>query len=101
MRNVAAHREQIGLAALLQRAFEFVADVEMILNRRLAPAGHDHDLIAARRQRFFNAILNDGLSTSASISLGIDLVAGKKRVPNPAAGKIALRTFIGFGISLI
>jgi hypothetical protein len=26
--------------------------------------------------------------------LGIDFVAGKKRVPNPAAGKIALRTFV-------
>src|SRR5579859_2225013 len=35
-----------------------------------------------------------GLSTSASISLGMDLVAGRKRVPKPAAGKIALRTLI-------
>src|SRR3981189_1761845 len=35
-----------------------------------------------------------GLSTSGSISLGCALVAGKKRVPRPAAGKTALRTFI-------
>src|SRR5437588_8236327 len=35
-----------------------------------------------------------GLSTSGNISLGWALVAGRKRVPNPAAGKIALRTFI-------
>src|ERR1700753_2673255 len=35
-----------------------------------------------------------GLSTIGSISLGVALVAGKKRVPNPAAGKTALRTFI-------
>src|SRR5579883_1133982 len=35
-----------------------------------------------------------GLSTSASISLGMDLVAGRKRVPSPAAGKTALRTFL-------
>src|ERR1035437_5873442 len=34
-----------------------------------------------------------GLSTSGSISFGWALVAGRKRVPNPAAGKIALRTF--------
>src|SRR5215471_2659554 len=34
-----------------------------------------------------------GLSTRGSISLGIAFVAGKKRVPNPAAGKTALRTF--------
>src|SRR3981189_3430716 len=33
-----------------------------------------------------------GLSTSGSISLGCALVAGRKRVPRPAAGKTALRT---------
>src|SRR5437016_850031 len=33
-----------------------------------------------------------GLSTSGSISFGCALVAGKNRVPRPAAGKIALRT---------
>ena len=32
-----------------------------------------------------------GLSTSGSISLGCALVAGRKRVPQPAAGKTALR----------
>src|SRR5437870_13211909 len=32
-----------------------------------------------------------GLSTSGSISFGWALVAGRKRVPRPAAGKIALR----------
>src|SRR5712692_3873333 len=36
-----------------------------------------------------------GLSTSGSISLGCALVAGRKRVPSPAAGKTALRTFAG------
>src|ERR1051326_5419461 len=35
-----------------------------------------------------------GLSTSGSISLGWALVAGKKRVPRPAAGKTALRAFM-------
>src|SRR5580704_7554666 len=34
-----------------------------------------------------------GLSTSGNISLGWALVAGRKRVPRPAAGKTALRTF--------
>src|ERR1700686_89414 len=33
-----------------------------------------------------------GLSTNGNISFGWALVAGKKRVPNPAAGKMALRT---------
>src|SRR6202022_4143370 len=39
-----------------------------------------------------------GLSTIGNISFGCALVAGKKRVPNPAAGKTALR--IGVTISL-
>src|ERR1700690_4646616 len=33
-----------------------------------------------------------GLSTSGSISFGWALVAGRRRVPQPAAGKTALRT---------
>ena len=36
-----------------------------------------------------------GLSTIGSISLGWALVAGRKRVPSPAAGKTALRTLAG------
>src|SRR4029453_13290899 len=35
------------------------------------------------------------LSTRGSISLGCALVAGRNRVPSPAAGKTALRTLIG------
>src|SRR5512133_3260091 len=35
----------------------------------------------------------EGLSTRGSISLGCALVAGRKRVPSPAAGITALRTF--------
>src|ERR1700712_1878136 len=39
-----------------------------------------------------------GLSTRQSISFGVALVAGKKRVPIPAAGNTALRIFWGVGI---
>ena len=38
-----------------------------------------------------------GRSTIVSISLGIALVAGRKRVPSPATGKTALRTGLSFG----
>ena len=34
-----------------------------------------------------------GVSTMGSISFGCAFVAGKKRVPSPAAGMIALRIF--------
>jgi hypothetical protein len=40
-----------------------------------------------------------GLSTSGSISFGEAFVAGRNRVPNPAAGKTALR--ILFAIALL
>src|SRR3990167_1929886 len=40
-----------------------------------------------------------GLSTSGSISLGWALVAGRKRVPRPAAGNTALRTIMGSSYS--
>jgi hypothetical protein len=40
-----------------------------------------------------------GLSTTGSISFGIALVAGRKRVPSPATGKIALRN--GFMLALL
>src|SRR5438477_11473469 len=35
-----------------------------------------------------------GLSTSGSISFGCAFVAGRKRVPRPAAGKTAFRTSV-------
>ena len=35
-----------------------------------------------------------GLSTMGGNSFGIALVAGRKRVPNPATGKTALRNFM-------
>src|SRR5664279_2175350 len=38
-----------------------------------------------------------GLSTTGSISLGVALVAGRKRVPSPAAGITALVTVPRFG----
>jgi hypothetical protein len=42
-------------------------------------------------KRDVEMILNNAFAT-ASISFGIALVAGRKRVPNPATGKTALRT---------
>src|SRR5215469_15509700 len=42
-----------------------------------------------------------GLSTTGSISLGWALVAGRKRVPRPAAGNTALRTFMVMGALVV
>ena len=47
--NVADDFEQVGLAALLEHFFEFVADVEVVFDGLLAAAGDDEDLVAAAR----------------------------------------------------
>src|SRR6185437_5669078 len=41
-----------------------------------------------------------GLSTMGSISLGCAFVAGRKRVPRPAAGKTAVRTGCGLFVTV-
>jgi hypothetical protein len=40
-----------------------------------------------------------GRSTRGSISFGIDLVAGRKRVPRPATGKTAVLIFLAMSPS--
>ena len=42
-----------------------------------------------------------GLSTIGSISLGIDLVAGRNLVPNPPTGNIAFLIFIHKSYDLV
>ncbi len=39
-----------------------------------------------------------GLSTTGSISLGCDLVTGRKRVPSPAAGMIAFICALSYSV---
>ena len=70
------------------------AVVEVVLDGGLAAAGDDDDLGRAGGDRLFDPVLDDGLVDEGSISLGCALVAGRKRVPSPAAGKTALRTLI-------
>ena len=53
--------EQVGLLALFEHFFQFVADVEMVFDGLLAAAGDDEDLVAARGHGLFDAVLNDGL----------------------------------------
>jgi hypothetical protein len=60
-------------------------------------AADDEDQVGdARRRRFLAAYWISGLSTMGSISLGLALVAGRKRVPMPAAGKMAFVTLFIF-----
>jgi hypothetical protein len=79
--------QHLDVAARLEQLLQLDAEVEVIFDRPLLAAGDDDDLLDAGRDRLFDAYWMTGLSTSGSISLGWALVAGRKRVPQPAAGK--------------
>src|SRR5207244_5481868 len=53
--------ELLCLATLLQEALELVGDVEMVLDRVLAAAGHYYDVRHPGLHGLLDAILNDGL----------------------------------------
>jgi len=86
-------RGQLGqLAAFAQRVLQLVANVEMILKRAFMPAGDENEFLDPGGRASSSAYWMTGLSTTVSISLGIDLVAGKNRVPRPATGNTAFLT---------
>ncbi len=76
--NLADDPEQIGFPFLLKHLLQLIADVEVIFDRLLAPAGDDDDLIAASRQRLFDAVLNDGLVHQRQHLFGLCFGGGKE-----------------------
>ena len=61
----------------------------MILDRGLVATGDEDEFLDARPAASSTAYWISGLSTTGSISFGIALVAGRKRVPSPPTGKMA------------
>ena len=53
--------EQFRLAARFEKGLELDRDVEVILDRVLAPAGHEDDVRDAGGHRLLDAVLNDRL----------------------------------------
>ncbi len=66
----------------------------MVLHSHLAAAGDDQDVVDAGTDCLLDPYWMPGLSITGIISFGWDFVAGKKRVPSPADGRTAVRTFI-------
>ena len=80
------------IAARAQRRLEFELLVEMVLDRALAAPGDEDEVLDAGLARLVDDDAGStGRSTTVSISFGIALVAGRKRVPRPATGNTALR----------
>ena len=83
--------QQVALALLLQHVLELLVRIEVILDGALGGAGDEHQAPRAGRKASSTAYWMSGLSTTGSISLGLALVAGRKRVPRPATGNTAVR----------
>jgi len=64
----------------------------MVFNRTLGAARDDEDVVDTARHRLLDDELQDGLVDDRQHLLGMDFVAGRNRVPMPAAGMTALRT---------
>jgi len=74
------------LTLFLQEAFEERGIIEVIFDGVLALASDNDDVFDAGGDAFFNDVLNLRLVHKRPHFLGLRLVAGKKRVPRPAAG---------------
>jgi hypothetical protein len=85
--------ELVVLAALRQRVVQLELDVEMVLDDGLVAAGDEDEVLDTRLARLVDHVLDDRPVDDGQHLLGIALVAGRKRVPRPATGKTALRTF--------
>ena len=91
--NLADDLQQVGLAALLQHFFQFVADVEVVFDGLFAASGDDDDLIAAGRDRLFDAVLDDGLVHQRQHLFGLRLGGGQKPGAQTGSGKNGFANF--------
>ena len=78
-------RKLFRLAPVVQVVLQLERRVEVILDGALASPGHDDDLGQARGDRLLDDVLDHRLVDEGSISFGCAFVAGRNRVPRPAA----------------
>ena len=82
-------------APLHERGLEFGICVEVVFDGALVVAGHENECVDPRLNGLLGGVLNEGLVDDGRSSLGIALVAGRKRVLL-ATGKTAFLTFVIF-----
>jgi hypothetical protein len=91
-----AHKgQQIFLFARFEEVFELEADIEMVFDGGLAPAGDHNDVGDPGVDDLFDGVLDDGLVDQRQHLFGLGLGGGEEAGPRPAAGKTALRSFMG------
>ena len=78
VRDLADLREHLVLAARFEERLELHRDVEVILDRVLAAAGDQQDVVDARGQRLLHAVLDDGLVHQRQHLFGLRLGGRQK-----------------------
>ena len=76
VRDLAYDFQQVSFLAFLEHLLELVAHVEMIFDRLFATSCDDDDLVAAGRQRFLDAVLDDWFIHQRQHFLGLRLCGG-------------------------
>ena len=89
-RDLANLLEQVALAAGLEERLELDRDVEVILDRVLAAAGDEDDVVHAGGDRFFDAVLDDRLVDERQHFLGLRLGGRQKAGAEARGGKDGL-----------
>jgi len=92
-RNLTSQFQQFCLAALLETPLQLGAHVEMILDRRLAAAGDNDDLVDAGGQRLFDAVLDQRLVHQGEHLLGDGLGCRQETCAKTGSRKDCLVNF--------
>ena len=83
-------------AIIRQMILELGREIKIVLDRSLAPPGDNNESSIPEETASSTTNCMTGLSTIGSISFGCTFVAGRNRVPNPAAGITAFLIMLLF-----
>ena len=97
-RNLADLGELLLLAARLEERLELDRDVEMVLDRVLAAAGDQDDVVDAGGDGLFDAVLNDRLVDERQHLLGLRLGGREKPRAESGGGEDRLANCLASGI---
>src|SRR6185437_6354552 len=93
VRNLTDDREQILFIPGLEQVLELEAHIKMIFDRGFSAPRHDNDVLNARMQRFFDAVLNNRLIDKRKHFLGLRLRGRKKSGPKTRGWKDCFANF--------
>jgi len=93
VRNAVDNGEEFLLVAAFEEVFELEADIEVVFDGGFTAARHDNDVLNARMQRLFDAVLNDRLVDDGEHFLGHGLGGWQKTGAQPGGGKNGFANF--------